>query len=225
MERKIKVMVVDDHQIFRKGLVMLLKQIGHIDVIDEASNGLEFLEKIEKIDPEIVLMDIKMPILNGIEATKRALLFKPQIKIVVLSMFGEEEYFQNMLDAGVKGFLLKNIGIDELDRALRIISEGGSYYSNELISILTKNFVTKGNEEEDEDMKSSKLTKREVQVLELICQGFTNIEIAKELYISQRTVDGHRTNLLTKTGSKNSINMVTQTLKYDWLKSGVIRRV
>ena len=225
MERKIKIMVVDDHQIFRNGLVMLLNQISHIEVVSEASNGFEFLEKIASINPDIVLMDIKMPIINGIEASRKAIELNPKLKILALSMFGEEEYFQNMLDAGVKGFLLKNIGMDELERAINLVFEGSSYYSNELLSILTKNFVAKTEDEDAELNKTNKLTKREVQVLDLICQGYTNIEIAKELFISQRTVDGHRTNLLTKTDSKNSINMVTQAIKYDWLKSGIIRRV
>lgn len=224
MEKKIQIVVVDDHPIFRKGLIQLLSEIPSLEIIDEACNGLEFLEKIQKINADLVFMDIKMPVINGIEATKQCLLFLPNLKIIALTMFGDEEYFQSMLDAGVKGFLLKNSGKEELEMAIKSVMDGNSYYSSELLSILTKKFVKKEESQSEEKLTKNAFTRREIEVLQLICQGLTNQEIAEILFISQRTVDGHRTNLLSKTKAKNTVNMVTQAIKNHWIETSFIEK-
>lgn len=224
METKIQIVIVDDHPIFRKGLIQLLSEIYYVSIVGEASNGLDFIEKIQKIDVDLVFMDIKMPVINGIEATKMGLDILPKMKIIALTMFGDEEYFQSMLDAGVNGFLLKNASKDELEMAIKSVMEGNSYYSSELLSILTKRFVKKDVAVSDEKLTKNSFTKREAEVLQLICQGMTNQEIANMLFISQRTVDGHRTNLLTKTQAKNTVNMVTQAIKNRWIETSFIER-
>jgi DNA-binding NarL/FixJ family response regulator len=224
METKIQIVIVDDHPIFRKGLIQLLSEIYYVSIVGEASNGLDFIEKIKKIDVDLVFMDIKMPVINGIEATKMGLDIFPKMKIIALTMFGDEEYFQSMLDAGVNGFLLKNASKDELEMAIKSVMEGNSYYSSELLSILTKRFVKKEVAVSDEKLTKNSFTKREAEVLQLICQGMTNQEIANLLFISQRTVDGHRTNLLTKTQAKNTVNMVTQAIKNRWIETSFIDR-
>lgn len=201
-------MIVDDHKMFRSGLRFLLNNVPNITIVGEASNGKEFLEMAENVQIDIALMDINMPEMNGIEATKLALEKYPDLKVIVLSMHGEEEYYDQMLDAGVKGFLLKNSDADELISALEAVMAGKSYFSQELlVDILDKKRLQKLRTE------TVKLSQRELEVLKLICDGYSNAEIAEELFISQRTVDRHRSNLLSKTGCKNSTSLVMYAVK------------
>ena len=140
---KIKVFIVDDHPIFKKGLTAQLKEFNFVELIGVAENGKEFLEKIEINMPDIVIMDIKMPVMNGIEATQIAIKKYPALKVIALSMFGDEEYLQQMLDAGAKGFLLKNIEKDDLEKAIKAVTQDKNYFSEELITIITSKFVNK----------------------------------------------------------------------------------
>jgi DNA-binding NarL/FixJ family response regulator len=207
------IIIVDDHQIFRRSLKSLIvnEQIGN--VIGEASNGKEFLEIIEHNIPDLVLMDIDMPIMNGIEATKIAIEKHPNIRVLVLSMFGDENYYNQMVDAGVKGFLLKTSDIKELENAIYMVHEGKSYFSSELLQSIISNFNTK-NKKNINDPETAKLTEREMDVLKLICKGLTNEKIAEQLHISPKTVKGHRANLLDKTGCNNSTSMVIYSIKH-----------
>ncbi|NOU61714.1 response regulator transcription factor [Marinifilum caeruleilacunae] len=203
-----KVIIVDDHKMFRSGLRFLLSNIPNIQVIDEASNGKEFLEMAENEPIDIALMDINMPEMNGIEATRIAMEKYPDLKVIVLSMHGEEEYYDQMLDAGVKGFLLKNSDADELIAAIEAVIAGKSYFSQELlVDILDQKRLQKLRTD------AVKLSTRELEVLKLICDGFSNAEIAEQLFISHRTVDRHRANLLSKTGCKNSTSLVMYAVK------------
>ncbi len=209
MGKKIKITLVDDHALFRNGLKILLDTHPEFAVISEAVNGKEFLEKIEDNVPDIVLMDINMPVMDGIEATQLANEKYPDIKIVALSMFGEEEYYYKMINAGAKGFLLKNSEINEVIEAINQVNIGNSYFSQELLYNVIKNF--KPHKEPVDEM--AKLSKRELQVLEEICNGLSNQEIADNLFISKRTVDKHRANLLSKTNSKNTANLIMYAIK------------
>jgi len=214
MEKKLKVMIVEDHHIFRKGLNMLLKEMPEVTICGEATNGQEFLDTFEKLNPDIIFMDIQMPVLNGIEATKEALRRFPDLKIVAISMFGEEEYLVSMLEAGVKGFLLKTAEEGELKKALALVAENKNYFSDELIPTLTTSLVkSRSKDEPREPELREELTRREVEVLELICKGFTIKEIADKLFISQRTVDGHKANLFRKAGVDSSVKLVTFAIK------------
>lgn len=213
MTPKIQIIIVDDHEVYRKGLRMLLNDYEDIVVIAEASNGEEFLNLPNISDADIVLMDIKMPIMNGIEATQAATEKYPNVKIIAISMFGEEEYLENMINAGVEGFLLKNIGKDELYTALQLIYNGKNYFSPELMRILTSKIAQNHKNDKSSNKVDFKISKRELEVLQLICKGYTNNEIADLLSISQRTVDGHRANLISKTESKNTVNLVTFAIK------------
>lgn len=210
MSDKIKILLVDDHEIFRNGLIMVLSKLKNIEVVGEASNGLEFLKILEEHkDTEIVLIDIKMPIMNGIEATKEALSKYPNLKVIALTMFGDDEYIDNMLEAGAKGFLLKNVNKEGLSRAIKAVSENHNYFSEELLSFFTKK--KKLNEKAPQQIA---LTKREIEVLQLIAKGLSNQEIAEKLFISTRTVDGHKTNLIAKTESKNVVGLLSYALKH-----------
>ncbi len=209
MEANLRVMIVDDHEIFRKGLAMVINKSKNAKVVAEAGNGQEFLDFIEKEKVDIIFMDIEMPLMNGIEATRTALQKYPEMKIVALSMFGEEEYLQQMVDAGVKGFLLKNIGKDDLYRAMQLISEGKNYFSEELLQFFTRKYIQLPKQE----ISDVNLTKRELEILQLIAEGFTDSEIADKLFISQRTVNGHRASLIAKTGSRNTVNLLTYAIR------------
>lgn len=207
-------MIVEDHHIFRKGLHLLLKEMPGVTVCGEANNGHEFLDTFEKLQPDIVFMDIQMPELNGIDATREALKRAPDLKVVAISMFGEEEYLVSMLEAGVKGFLLKTVEENELRKAISLVSDNKNYFSDELIPTLASSLLksmTKGNNNEPE--LREELTTRELEVLNLICKGYTIKEIADKLFISQRTVDGHKANLFRKAGVDSSVKLVTFAIK------------
>jgi len=207
--KKQKLVVVDDHEMFRAGLVFILKDFENIEVIGEASNGKELLKIASEELIDIVLMDINMPEMDGIEATREIIKVYPKVKVIALSMHGEEEYYDKMVEAGVKGFLLKNSGVDDLKLAINAIINGDTFFSQELlVSIINK----KKNVHDPEE--TVHLTNRELEVLELICEGYCNNDIAEKLYISQRTVDRHRANLLSKTNCKNSISLVMYAIKH-----------
>ncbi|MEI7595481.1 MAG: response regulator transcription factor [Bacteroidota bacterium] len=211
--KKIKVIVVDDHSIFRKGLIMLLEAVDYVEVVGEAADGKEFLEIIKVLDADVVLMDVKMPEMNGIDATKAVLEFKPNLNILALSMFDQEEYVKSMLEVGAKGFLLKNIQGDELEKAITIVNAGGMYYSSELSAMFINNFLGNSKEKKDKASEDIKLTKREVDVLKLVCKEMTNQQIADTLFISERTVHGHRANLLDKIGVTNTVGLVKYAIR------------
>ena len=206
---KIQVALVDDHQLFRSGINFIISDTEDIEIAFEASNGQEFLKYLDNYQPDVVLMDINMPVLDGVEATRRAVEKFPMLNVLVLSMFGEVDYYNTMIDLGVKGFILKDIDNDELLDAIRKVYKGGNYFSQELLLQLIKNKPEVGGAD---------LTRREKEVLELICLGFSNLEISEKLFISQRTVERHRSSLLFKTDSKNSVSLVVYAIKNGIIK-------
>ncbi len=210
MPDKIKVMIVDDHELFRKGLAMVINKLKYAHVVAEATNGKEFLNTFEQHSPDVIFMDIKMPEINGIDATKMAMDRDPNLKIIALSMFGEEEYLQQMINAGVMGFLLKKSNIEDIDRAIQLVSEGKNCFSEELLCYFTQKYIS------PREPKQPKFTlsKRELEVLQLIAQGLSNQEIADKLFISKRTVDGHKANMIIKTGSSNIVNLLVYAIKH-----------
>jgi DNA-binding NarL/FixJ family response regulator len=205
---KIRIIIADDHQLFRNGLKILLNAFPDFEVTGEASNGEEFLKILGTSKAEIALMDINMPEMDGIEATREGLKLNPDIKIIALSMYGEEEYYYKMVDAGAKGFVLKDSDISEVKDAILIVSRGGSYFSQELLYHVILKFKNRESES-----KSASLSKREKEILLKICEGLSNQEIAETLFISKRTVDKHRANLLDKTNSKNTASLILFAIK------------
>jgi DNA-binding NarL/FixJ family response regulator len=202
---KTKIIIVDDHEIFRKGFAMIIGTFSDIELVGEASNGQEFLDLIDNVRADLVFMDIKMPVMNGIDASKIAMERYPELKIVALSMFGEEKYLQSMIEAGAIGFLLKNVKREELEVAIKLFQEGRNYYSEELLAFFTKKYIS--------NKPDAEISKRELEILQHIAKGFTNQEISEKLFISLRTVEGHKTNLIQKTGSKNIVDLLIYALK------------
>jgi len=201
---KIKIVLVDDHTLFRNGLKMLLATNPSLDVIGEASDGLQFLSLLDTLTPDIVFIDIEMPVMNGIEATRKALEKKPGLQIISLSMYGEEQYYYKMIESGVKGFILKSSDITEVMRAIDAVRKGGTYFSPDLLYNIVKNI----DNVKKNPVKEIHLSEREKEVLEHICKGYSNQEIADMLFISKRTVEKHRAALLDKTGAKNTASLV-----------------
>ncbi len=207
----IRIALVDDHALFRNGLKLLLSNSDRFSVVMEAQNGKEFADNLTPDNaPDVVLMDISMPLMNGIDAAKAAISKVPGLKIIALSMFGEEDYYYEMINAGAKGFLLKNSDIKEVTDAIEQVAVGGSYFSQDILYNVIRNFSPR----KETDFDDITLSKRELQVLQGICKGLSNQEIADTLFISKRTVDKHRSNLLGKTNSKNTANLVMYALKH-----------
>lgn len=206
---KRKVVIVDDHTLFRNGLRILLNNMENYHVVAEAANGKQFLDLLTTVTPDLVLMDINMPVMDGIEASEIAHEKFPEMKIITLSMYGEEDYYYKMVNAGVKGFVLKNSDIKEVKTALDIVYEGGSFFSSELLQNLVNSLKSAPKSME----LHTELSEREMEILILICQGLSNQEIADKLFISKRTVDKHRANILEKSESKNTAQLVVYAIK------------
>jgi DNA-binding NarL/FixJ family response regulator len=205
----LKVIIVDDHKMFREGLKKMFQTEGFAKVIGEASNGVEFLNLLEIELPDVVMMDISMPVMDGIEAAKQAVAKYPDIKILTLSSFGDEHYYYTMIEAGVKGFVLKSAGITELMQAVKELADGGSWFSNELLRKVIST-IGKGNPKEKPTIE---LSERELQVLGLVCNGLTNEQIAGELNVTADTIKYHRSNILSKTGAPNTAALVMYAIK------------
>ena len=214
--KKMKIYIVDDHKLFREGLKLLLSTQEFVNHVYEASNGKEFVENLSLVDCDVVLMDIEMPEMNGIEATEAALRIKPGLKVIVLSMYGDEQYYYKMVDAGVKGFVLKNSGIEKVITAIHKVAVGENYFSEELLVNILNN-MREGNKTEPE-IPDSEISDREMEILYHVCLGLSNQEIADKLFISKRTVDKHRANLLSKTGCRNTAALVMYAIKNKMIK-------
>lgn len=206
---KTDVLIVDDHKLFREGLKLLLVNMENIGQVWEAPDGEAFLDMIRNQMPDLVLMDIEMPNVNGVEATRKAIEKYPEMKIIALSMYGDDEYIHKMLEAGASGFLLKSSDFSEVKRAITNVVQGSNYFPEEILYRLIHSLKTRTSPSDQPVL----LSDREKEVLLLICRGFSNQEIAERLFISKRTVDHHRASLLTKTETNNTASLVVYAIK------------
>ena len=206
---KLRLMIVDDHQMFRAGIANLLKQKECFEIVGEASNGLEAVELAIKLSPNVLLMDILLPDMDGMMATEKITTSNPTIKILALTSCEDEEYVVNMIRAGAKGYILKESPIDELVLAIHTLAKGSSYFgkeiSNTIFSLLEKSDVDTSLKQK---AKRLEITSRELEILQYIAAELTNKEIAAKLYISPRTVETHRRNLIQKLRVKNTAGLV-----------------
>lgn len=208
---KIKILLVDDHQIMLDGIRSLLKSDKQIEIVGEATRCSLALQNIPALKPDIVITDIHMPEMNGIEFTRELKKLYPGIKILALSMSGEENMIHEMLDAGISGYVIKNTGKEELKEALLHIYNGEVYFSAEIAAILTRALLHKRKEELEPGRP--KLTQREIEIVQLIAKEYSNEKIAKELFISERTVETHRKNIFRKTDTKSVIGLMKYAME------------
>lgn len=216
--KKLKVLIADDHKMFRQGVMNILNDTGEVEVT-EAESGDELMEKLKTQKPDVILMDINMPGINGIEATKLVKKKYPAIKVMAVSTSDEENYIIEMLKAGAMGYVLKSTGVDELLEAIKVVSRGDSYFCKEASNVILFQLdkIKKGRTQKQET--DVPLTDREIEVLKLIAEGLTNKEIGERLFISTRTVDTHRRNLHQKLNIKNAAGLVNYAIKNKLLDS------
>jgi DNA-binding NarL/FixJ family response regulator len=204
-----KIAIVDDHKILRNGLKMLLHAMENTEVVIEASNGKEFIEQLQQTKPDLVIIDINMPVMSGDEAIRIARKLLPDLKVIVLSMNNEAQYFKAMNELGVDGYIIKESDYDELEHAIETVMKGGKYFSQELLLNLVNNRTANSN---------IKLTDREQEVLNYLCRGFSANEIAEKMFISPRTVEKYRSDLMLRTATPNSVSLVVFAIKNGLVK-------
>lgn len=214
MDKAIKIILVDDEVLFRKGISFLLTREKNIEVIFEASNGIELMEflKGDNPKPDIIIMDLKMPLLNGIEATKIIRRDMPDIKIIALTSYDSKLFVANMVDVGAVSYVVKNTTPQDLFATINEVAEKGFYYSDYVMNIIQEDVIT--NKKTKCSFDANFLTSRELEVLQLICKQKSTVEIGEKLFISPRTVEGHRNNLLLKTESKNIAGLVVFAIQH-----------
>ncbi len=210
----LKILLVDDHPMIRIGIKSLLEGEKSIVLIDEATDGDECLEKLDATNYDVIIMDIKMPKKTGIDTTKEIVKKYPNAKVLALSMHDEQDYIVKMLQAGAKGYLLKNTTKEELLKAVESVSRGENYFSNDVSSIMLSKYIYKEFPSAKKEYKSDvQLTRRETEIIKMISEELTNADIAEKLGISVRTVDTHRRNLLQKLDVKNTAGLVRFALQ------------
>ncbi|PTX63120.1 LuxR family two component transcriptional regulator [Kordia periserrulae] len=206
----IKIAIADDEALFRAGMSFILTRVKNFEIIFEAENGADLLEKL-KIAPEkpdVILMDLKMPSLNGVESTKILQKEYPEIKVIAVTSYDGKSFITNMIDVGASSYLLKNTSPKVVVHTINEVYDKGFYYDERVLKIIHENLLSAKSKRIKSDLDNNLLTKREKEILELICNQYTTNEIADKLFISPRTVEGHRNNLLLKTESKNVAGLV-----------------
>jgi DNA-binding NarL/FixJ family response regulator len=211
---KIKVTLVDDHQLVRDGIRALLSGLDDIEVITEASDAKSTLEKLKLTRPDVMIVDISLPEMSGIELTKIITTEYPTIKVIVLSMYTNQEFIFNAIKAGAKGYLPKNITREELLDAIREVYKGNEYFSKDVSNIILKSYLKQVKDPERFDsLQDEKLTNRELEILRFVAEGYSNQLVADKLFISVRTVESHKNHIMQKLELTTTVDLVKYALK------------
>ena len=206
---KIRILLADDHQIVRKGIYSLLKNHDDLEIVGETKDGRETVKMARELKPDIVLMDIAMPILNGLEATRQIKKTDPKIKVLILTIHKNEEYVLNALQVGASGYLEKDTGVDELLNAIHSVYQDNSFLSPGISKTVIDAYLLRASKVKESTVFET-LTNREREVLQLIAEGFTNREVAKQLFIAVKTVEAHRAHIMDKL----DIHDIAKLVKY-----------
>ncbi len=211
----LKLAIADDHELFRKGFISMLSGIPDFEFVLEAANGQELLDKIATRSVDIVLMDLQMPVMDGMQASEILLEKYPNVKVIVVSMYDEDRFVIHMLEKGVQGYLLKDTSPDEVEKAIRRVAEEGFYYSDFVSRAMHRKMVNRSPNKQPTFNNTANvgLSNREQEVLRLLCDGLATAEISDKLFISTRTVEGHRLRIMEKTGTKNTAAAVAFAYK------------
>jgi two-component system, NarL family, response regulator NreC len=209
----IKILVVDDHKITRDGLSALIDKQPDMEVVGEASNGREAIELARDMSPDVIIMDISMPDLNGIDATSQILAESPKCKIIALSMYSDSRYVKGMLKAGVSGYLVKSCAFDELVKAITVVAVNQAYLSPGIADMVMKDYVEALKIDRTAPIPESPLSIREREVLQLIAEGVSSDQIASRLHVSIKTVSTHRRNIMEKLNINNIADLIKFALR------------
>jgi two-component system response regulator NreC len=217
--KKVKILIADDHHLVRTGLMNLLEPIEAFTVVGEAEDGEDAIEKTGALMPDVVILDLSMPKVSGIEATKQILKKYPTVKILVLTMHDNEEYVYQIFKSGASGYILKNSTKDELADAIRAVSKGEKYFSSKVSEIMVQGYVKRAEERDGRPSGAQVgdkelLTNREREVLGLVAEGMTNQQISERLFISPRTVETHKTNIMQKLDIHDSAKLVKYAVEW-----------
>ncbi|AWW31407.1 DNA-binding response regulator [Echinicola strongylocentroti] len=208
---KIKVVLADDHMVVRSGIKNLLENEGEVEVIGEASNGEEALEKVKEVEPDLLIIDIRMPVMNGLDAARKLTSSKQPTKSLILSMHDDEDYILQSIECGASGYLLKDTSKDEFMKAIRTIHQGGQYFSGDISQVLVKSYLNVKDKKTTKSITPANdydITKREKQILKMISDGTSNKEIAEQLGKSIRTIETHRFNIMKKLKVNNVVELL-----------------
>jgi DNA-binding NarL/FixJ family response regulator len=212
--KNIKILIVDDHEVVRDGLKNILLSLNNVAIAGEAANGEDAIAFYESNKPDLVIMDISMPGMNGIEATRIIKENDPNAKILILTMHDNQEYLNQIIRSGAKGFVLKNTDKEELLDAVRTVAGGENFFSKDISKLIIENYIRSAKDsDKNEGYKEVPLTKREIEILKYIAEGNSNQEIANKLYISYNTVDTHRKNIMHKLSIKNTAGLVRYAIE------------
>lgn len=213
-----RIILVDDHALFREGMKLLIETEGIGMVVAEAENGKEFLELLGTHSPDLVILDIEMPVMGGLEALREAKKIQPDIKILVLTMLSEKANYSDMVSAGAMGFVLKTAGKKDLEKAIKTLIGGECYFSNELLRQIIVNINTPQQIASKPIIKTDhEFTDNEIEVLRYLCQGFTVSQIAEKIFRSVKAVEARRSLLLKKTNTPDTINLILRAIKNGWV--------
>ena len=211
----IRIAIADDEALFRSGIRMLLEDVDNISIAFEAEHGQDLLDKLERAGekPDVVLLDLNMPVLNGIDAAKSIRATHPELKVIVLSSHYSKAFITNMLEIGAAAYLAKNASPEEMEHTIREVYDKGFYYDQQVMEVIRENMMNKTRPAKMSTPFDVSLTQREQEILQLICEEKTTPEIAEQLFISRRTVEGHRNNLLSKLGCRNTAGLVVVAIQ------------
>lgn len=216
----IRIAVIDDQHLFRQGLAMIIKSISDFELVLEAPDGRQFLHALSYLDqlPDIALVDLNMPHLNGVELSEQMRQQYPAIKIIVVTVYSQARYVAKMVENGASGYLLKNCSATELESAIRSVYKTGFYFTPQTMQTIAGSLRRKQPGFYNINNIPVELTPRETDILQLICEEYTNPEIAQKLFLSPRTVDGYRNSLLAKVGCRNTAGLVIFAIRYELFK-------
>jgi len=209
---KIKIILADDHHILLDGLKAMLQKQKDMEIVGAFSNGLQVFEALPDLSANIALVDINMPEMNGLELTKKIKEHYPTISVITMSMYDDASHIMEMVDAGISGYLLKNVNDKELVEAIRTVAQGKMYFCSEVSETITT-FALNQQRRSEKAAETPRLTDRELEILKLISQEYSNAQIASKLFISERTVETHRKNMLRKTNNKTIVGLLKYALE------------
>ncbi|HRI00471.1 MAG TPA: response regulator transcription factor [Saprospiraceae bacterium] len=214
----IKILIADDHTMFVDGLESLLQNVPNIKVVDKCFDGESVFDKLKEKEIDLILLDINLPKLNGMQVAQRMNKEFPNVKIIALSMYNEESYVTEILKSGAMGYILKNTGRTELIHSIEMVAKGETYFTKEVTETIMGSLTKKSQSKKTNSFEIPKISRREKEVLELIVKEFTTQEIADQLFISLKTVESHRSSLISKMNVRNTAGLVRATLEYRLLE-------